>query len=385
MNKFIRNGIVYAFLLLFFAFFAFFMPFTYSEKVFAKDENLSHAKAMVVIEKTTNRILYRHNEQEKLPMASLTKIITAIFVIENTEDLNKTFEIPKEAVGIEGTSIGLKQGEHLTIKELLYGLMLRSGNDAATALAIATSGSVEQFVKEVNLYLVENGFCNTQIKNPHGLHHDEHYTTAYDLARITARALNNDVFSEIVATQKKEISNELKSKTSRNLLNKNKLLKNYEYADGVKTGYTRKAGRCFVGSATKEDMQVICVLLNCGPMFEDCEFLLKKAFDEYQMYKLVSKDDNLGDIKIKDSKVNSLELKVANDFYYPLKREELKEVKLKVNHSEMLSAPIKEGEQIGDIEISFKNQLIFSDKIYSIKYIKPNTFSSEFQRVIQKM
>lgn len=385
MNKNIKIALFFTFLIPILAIFAFFAPFSFDAPVFAKDENLSHAKSMVVIEKTSNRILYSHNETEKLPMASLTKIITAIYVIEHTEDLDKVFEIPKEAVGIEGTSIGLKQGEHLTVRELLYGLMLRSGNDAATALAIITSGNVENFVKDVNLYLSELGFKNTQIRNPHGLHHDEHYTTAYDLARITARALENNVFGEIVSTQKKEISNELKTKTSRNLVNKNKLLKNYEYADGVKTGYTRKAGRCFVGSATKDDMQVICVLLNCGPMFEDCQLLLEKAFIEYEMFKLVSEEDNLGKIIVKDSKEKSMDLYASSDFYYPLKREELKEIKLKVNHSKTLSAPIKEGEPVGDIEISFKNQLIFSDKIYSIKYIKPNTFSSEFQRVIQKM
>ena len=364
--------------------FAFLSPFNYSEPVYAQ-ENLSHAKSMIVIERDSLRPLYSYNSQEKLPMASTTKIITAIFCIEKNQDIDRVIKIPKSVVGIEGTSIGLKEGEHLTIRELLYGLMLRSGNDSAEALAIATSGSLENFKKEINHYLKEKGCNSTNLENPHGLPNDNHYTTASDLAKITAYALKNETFKEIVSTEQKTISNELKTKTSRDMLNKNKLLRNYEYADGVKTGYTRKAGRCFVGSATKDGMQLICVLLNCGPMFEDCQFLLDKGFNEFKLYKILSKGDKVGTVNVSKSNTTSIDLICTNDFYYPLKREELKGIKMNVKCDNDVVAPLKERQEIGEVEITLENQLIFSDKIYSINGVKPNTFSSEFQRVVERM
>ena len=386
--KMIKSRFFVLFLLCFIVTFAFFNNFgDFSKnKINAEKSSLTTAKSMVVIEKTSGRVLYSHNENERLPMASTTKIITAIFAIEKNEDLDKVVEIPKEATGIEGTSIGLKEGEHLTIRELLYGLMLRSGNDAAVVLAIESSGSEEEFVKEVNEYLKSKiGVSDTVLKNPHGLSVDGHYTTASDLAKITAYALNNKTFAEIVSTKNKSISNELNSKYSRDLINKNKLLKNYEFADGVKTGYTRSAGRCFVGSATKDGMQLVCVLLNCNPMFEECQSLLEKGFEEFKMYKLVSKGDKVGEVEILDAKTKNVEIYPNNDFYYPLKREELKDVYMAVKYTKKLTAPVEKGKELANVEVKIKNQLIFSDKIYNINYIEPDTFNSKFERIIQKM
>jgi len=187
-------------------------------------------------------------------MASTTKIVTALTVIRNT-DLDEVVEIPKAACGIEGSSIYLREGEHLTVRELLYGLMLRSGNDCAVALALHTSGSVEAFAELMNTTAVELGCENSNFVNPHGLHDDRHYTTALDLAAVTCEALHNETFREIVSTKAVRISNE-GYEYDRVLVNKNKLLSNVDGADGVKTGYTKKAGRCFVGSATKNGMQV---------------------------------------------------------------------------------------------------------------------------------
>ncbi|MBQ3158399.1 MAG: D-alanyl-D-alanine carboxypeptidase, partial [Clostridia bacterium] len=364
----VKNNKIISFLHVLIAIFAVLFCFAefHCDKACAEEVPLTSAKAMALIEKKSGRILYSFNEEERLPMASTTKIITAIYAIENNSDLDKIIEIPKEATNIEGTSIGLKVGEHLTIRELLYGLMLRSGNDAAVALAIATCGSEEKFVESVNEFLKDKGFNNTRLKNPHGLPSEDHFTTASDLAKITAYALSNTTFAEIVSTKKIKISNELKSKFSRDLVNKNKLLNNYEFADGVKTGYTRKAGRCFVGSATKGDMQLVCVLLNCGPMFEDCQKLLEKGFEEYKMYKLISKSDKLGNIAVQKSKIENMGLYLNSDFEYPLKREELKDVNFSVKYEKEKSAPIKKGEELAEVQVKIKNQLIFSKKIYNI-------------------
>ena len=217
-------------------------------------------------------------------MASTTKIVTALTVIKHC-NLDDTVEIPRQAVGVEGSSIYLREGEHLTVRELLYGLMLRSGNDAAVALALHTSGSVEAFAALMNEVAEEAGCVNSNFVNPHGLHDDKHYTTAYDLALISCSALENDDFREIVSTKTVRIRNE-GYEYDRVLVNKNKLLSNYAAADGVKTGYTKKAGRCFVGSATRNGMQVVVAVLNCGPMFEDTASMLDAAFETYS-YQIV--------------------------------------------------------------------------------------------------
>ena len=246
--------------------------------------NECSAESMVLVEKTTGRILFEKNKDKTLPMASTTKIITAIVAIELCEDLDRKHLITKDMTGIEGSSIYLSAGEHLSVRELLYGLMLRSGNDAAVAIAKIISGSVEEFVNQMNLFCFKIGLRHTNIVTPNGLHDDNHFTTASDLAKVSCYALSNPVFQDIVSSKEKVISNEKDSKNKCRLLkNKNKLLKNLEGADGVKTGYTTKAGKCFVGSASRNGFQVVCVLLNCREMFQECEKLINKAFKEYSI------------------------------------------------------------------------------------------------------
>ena len=376
-----------SFLLLFVLGFAFFNLAPYkSDLVWAEEKSLTSAKAMTVIEKTSGRILYSKNQDEKLPMASTTKIITAIYVVEHTDDLDKVVEIPAEAVGISGTSIGLIAGEHLTVRELLYGLMLRSGNDSAVALATIVSGSEEKFVEDVNSWLIEKvRVSDTHLANPHGLPDDDHFTTASDLAKITAYAMHNHTFCEIVSTKKKSISDELGSKYPRDLVNKNKLLKSYEFADGVKTGYTKAAGRCFVGSATKNGMTLICVLLNCGPMFEECETLLEKGFNDYKLYQIVRKGEKLGEVKIENSDTKKVDLLTNTSVYYPLSKNELGKVKVDVDAPDTLGAPLESGKEIGNINITVENQLIFSDKFYIINNIESDTYGSKLEKVIENM
>ncbi|MCH5160153.1 MAG: D-alanyl-D-alanine carboxypeptidase [Clostridiales bacterium] len=239
------------------------------------------AQSAVVMERSSHRVLFEQNADAHLPMASTTKIVTALTVL-NHADLDDVVEVNPEAVGIEGSSIYLRAGEHLTVRELLYGLMLRSGNDSAVALALHVAGSIESFAEMMNDTAKQAGCVDSHFVNPHGLHDDEHYTSARDLATLTCIALNNPDFQQIVATKAVRISNEGMD-YDRVLVNKNKLLSNFEDADGVKTGYTKKAGRCFVGSATRNGMQVVVVVLNCGPMFEETADLLNAAFNNYHL------------------------------------------------------------------------------------------------------
>ena len=341
------------------------------ENVYAKNsQELTSAKGMAVMEVSSKRVLYSKNEKEKMPMASTTKIITAIVVLENVDDISRVVQIDKSMTGIEGTSIYLKAGERLTIEELLYGLMLRSGNDAAVALAIATSGSVDKFVELMNKFCQKVGALDTNIKNPHGLPDDDHYTTAYDLALISSYALNNEKFANIVKTRQKIISNSLSSEENRVLINKNKLLKNMKYSTGIKTGYTKKAGRCFVGSAEREGMQIVCVLLHCRPMFEECQDLLERAFMEYKMIKVVDANNIVGESKILGGMKDSVKVATRKDVFLPIKVSEVDSVDIAYDFLHEINAPHSTFESVGKFDIYASKNLIFSDNLYIIENVE---------------
>lgn len=367
-----NNAKFIAIFMLFALILQFFNIFKIQKSAYAfKKMQESPYESMITIEATTGRILYAKDENKKLPMASTTKILTAIVAIENCKQLDKKFEIPKSAVGVEGSSIYLKKGEHLSIRELLYGLMLRSGNDSAVAIATIVSGSVEKFVEEMNKKCEKLGLKNTHIVTVNGLHDDKHYSTASDLAKLTAYAMNNSVFSEIVSTKEKCISSELDKKYGyRYLKNKNKLLNMIKGADGVKTGYTTKAGKCFVGSATRNGMRIISVVLNSKSTFNEAADLIEKAFSEFKMTKLFSKG-NLFETEIKNRKhKQKIPVIIPSDIYYPLKDKEMINVTAKVEMQENLSAPIKNGQVIGELKIRMENDLLFSQKLYTIKVDK---------------
>lgn len=346
-------------------------------------EKIDKPEAMVTMEVSSGRVLYSKNANKRLPIASTTKILTAIVAIENSEDLDAKHEISKEAVGIEGSSIYLRKGEHLSIRELLYGLMLRSGNDAAVAIAIIVSGSIEKFVELMNDYAKKLSLKNSHFVTVNGLHNDEHYSSAYDLAKITSYALKNETFAEIVKTKEKVIDSELDKKNkNRFLKNKNKLLSMVDGSDGVKTGYTTKAGKCFVGSATRNGMQVVCVVLNSKTMFNECAELLERAFKEYELKNLVKKGE-IENALLPIKKKQNFPILIKNDVILPLKREELQKIYMRVVIKDDLKTPISEEDEIGCIEIYKEKDLIFSDKIYTININDEWTISDYIGKVIQ--
>lgn len=250
-----------------------------------REKELTTAAGAVLMEASSRRVLYERNAHARMEMASTTKIITALVAIENSP-LDAVVTVDRRAVGIEGSSIYLREGEHLTLKELLFGLMLRSGNDAAVQVALFVGGSVENFVKMMNDKAKSLGLTDTNFTNPHGLHDEDHYTSAYDLAVISSVAMCNSNFREIVGAKKATISNEFFD-YQRLLTNKNKLLFSNDYANGVKIGYTVKAGRCFVGSGIKSGMQLVAVVLRCGDMFADCARMLEFGFDNFYMKNVI--------------------------------------------------------------------------------------------------
>lgn len=240
-------------------------------------EIASSAQSMAVVDSDGN-LCYSKNCDKKCYPASTTKICTAITVLENYSYLDIPVPVPDIAVGVEGSSLYLQKGEMLSVRDLLYGLMLQSGNDCAVALAVVVGGSVEGFVKMMNETARTAGAKSTNFVNPHGLHNSEHYTTARDLCAISHYAMQNETFREIVSSKRHKTPYH-NHDYDRNFANKNKILTQFEGGNGIKTGYTKAAGRCLVASAKRGEKEFIATVFNCGDMFEECERLLEKAFE----------------------------------------------------------------------------------------------------------
>ncbi|AZT90426.1 D-alanyl-D-alanine carboxypeptidase [Caldicellulosiruptor changbaiensis] len=325
------------------------------------------AKSAIAIEWTTGKILFEKNKDLKLPMASTTKMMTAILAIENC-DLNKEIEIPAQAIGVPGSSIYLEKGERLKIIELLYGLMLASGNDAAVALSISVCGDVKKFVNLMNKKAKELGLKNTVFSSPHGLEEGQHYTTAYDLARLTAYAMKNQTFREIVKTTQKEIRWTTRS-YSRILKNKNKMLKSYQGAEGVKTGFTKRAGRCLVTSACRDDFRVICVVLNAPDMWNDTRKILDFAYQNYKILKIARGE--IGYLRVKDSKENWVKLGITEQNIFVLTKDQYPGLNVVI--SKKVSAPVKKYTEVGKLEIKYDHQT-YSVPIATLQGCQRKTF-----------
>jgi len=339
------------------------------------------AKAAIVMEVETGRVLYEKNAHEKLPMASTTKIMTAILAIENS-NLSDIVTVSPRASGIEGSSLYLAAGERLTMKQLLYGLMLRSGNDAAFAIAEHVGKSAEKFADMMNRKARELGAMNTNFVNPHGLHHEDHYTTAYDLALISAYAMKNPVFREIVSTKYYKIPWEGQA-WDRVLMNKNALLWNYEGANGIKTGYTKAAGRCLASAALRNNMQLVAVVLNCPPWFDDSAALLDYGFSHYEMEKLFEKGEIVGEIAVKNGFQKKVDLVLKEDISIPLAEGEMEKLKISIKHPDYIKAPVEKGAKIGTIDIVIGNTKISKD-VYAASQVKENTFPSNLRNLINQ-
>lgn len=296
------------------------------------------AQAATVIDVASGRILYEKSGDQPLPIASLTKIMTAIVAIEEG-DLKSIVKTGKNAVGAEGSSIYLRLGEQLTLEDMLYGLMLRSGNDAAIAIAEHIGGSVEGFSLLMNEKASYLGLEHTHFVNPHGLDHPQHYSTAKDMAILTAYALQNPEFQKIVATQVKTAPLE-GFDWDRKWFNKNKMLRMYPGADGVKTGYTRIAKRCLVSSATQGDRQIAVVVINDGNDWNDSAHLLDYGFTQFKNVELIKKNQAVDTFDSERNK--NMQYIAERDSIYPLANDEIENISFKVvmNKERSINSPI---------------------------------------------
>ena len=356
-------------------------------KIFAEPISITvmaPAHAMVVLEGNTNCVLNEFNKDKKLAQASTTKITTAIVAIENCLDLDENFVVSDNAVGIEGTSIYLNKGEVISIKELLYGLMLASGNDCAVAIAERLGGYVS-FVNLMNEFVQNIGAKNTHYDNPHGLDSDTHYTTAYDLALITSYALKNPIFREICGTKYHTIP-ATNNHDARYLKHKNKLLFSNEECIGVKTGFTDNAGRCLVNAFEKDGMQIISVVLNCGPMFEEALRLTNNAYNEYVMKEFVKPYTIVSDVNVINGDTNKISVATIKGFKIPVKITEIDNYHVCYDVPNDIVAPVSADVPIGTVRVTHNDNIIFEEPLYAtssssnvnLKYMLDGIFEKWF-------
>lgn len=315
----------------------------------AKETKISPSHAECVMEAKSRRILYEKGGDLRLPMASTTKIATALTVLNTCNDIQEKILIPREAEGIEGSSVYLKSGEEYSIEDLLYGLMLRSGNDCAVALALHCAESLEEFALKMNKIAKSSGAIHTNFRNPHGLPCQNHYTTARDLSLIACKALENSTFKQIVSTQYYQ---------PRHWKNKNRMLTDYMGAIGVKTGFTKEAGRCLVTAAKRNDMTLVCSVLNSPMMYERSAELLDDAFSRYSYEKLLSS----GDIFEINDERGKYKANARVDFSYPLMEGEKENIEVHIFPS---TSPT-DREIIGQIEITLAKRLLFCGNLYKL-------------------
>lgn len=306
------------------------------------------AQKAILLDGSTNRVLYDKDSDSRSLIASTTKIMTCLIVCEQCNVLDRV-RIPSEAVGIEGSSIYLQEGEILTVQELLYGLMLHSGNDAAVALAIYCGGTVEGFAELMNDKARSLGLHNTHFENPHGLDSPGHYSTAKDLAVLSAYAMQNPIFAKTVAAK-------TVSAGGRSLKNHNKLLWQLDGADGVKTGYTKAAGRILVSSAVREGRRLIAVTINDGDDWKDHATLHNEGFSRYSPRLIVSKGQCLGSIEVIGGVQKQVSVIAVNDFCLSIAENEQPYVLL--GEPGFAYAPISDGQCAGYAYICIGDQIM---------------------------
>jgi len=339
----------------------------------------SSARAAILMERESGQILLSHNIREKLPMASTTKVMTALLALEkgNLEDV---VTVGRNAYGVPGTSIYLSLGEKITLRDLLYGLMLASGNDAAVAIAEHIGGNVESFCAMMTQRAVELGCSDTCFVTPHGLPADGHYTTAHDLALIAREAMSHELFREIVSTKRAAIPWEGRS-YSRILNNKNKLLTDYDGATGIKTGYTRAAGRCLVFGAKRGGLEVIGVVLNCGDWFGEAARLMDLGYEKYERFTALDKGEMVRVLPVKDGTQETVVIAAGARLSAPVHKSEIPV--LEYDLPEEVTAGALEGEAIGEARMLLDGNVIASVPLVLGETLAERDYAFELDRLLR--
>ena len=309
----------------------------------AAEEVNTSARACIIIDEATGRVLLQHNADEPLPMASTTKVMTALLAIE-LGDMDAPVTASRNAFGVPGTNIYLSEGETLTLQEMLTGLMLSSGNDAAVAIAEHIGGTVSNFCRMMTERAAALGCTSTVFLTPHGLPQEGHHTTARDLALIARAAMAEPIFRDIVSTKRATIPWEGHD-YARVLTNKNQLLSTYAGATGIKTGYTKKAGRCLVFGAERDGMRIIGVVLNCPDWFNEAARLMDIAFERYEAVTLAQAGDVLATMPVNRTDGATVDLCITADLTGIAPRGSIPRIELYLPDAP--EAPITAGQLLG--------------------------------------
>ncbi len=338
------------------------------------------AQSAALICAETGEVYFSKNAETKLPMASTTKIMTALVALENSE-LGDTVQIDRRAVGVEGSSVYLTEGEILTMENLLYAMLLSSANDAAAAIAIEVGGSIEGFAQMMNEKVTEMGLSNSHFDNPHGLDSESHYTSALDLAKITAAAMKNETFLKIVSTYKATIPCD---GGTRVLINHNKLLRSYNGAIGVKTGFTKRSGRCLVSAAERNGLTLIAVTINAPDDWNDHRLMLDAGFEAYHKITPISYREYKLSLPVVGGTEQTILCTNTSEISAIIEKSVSEDrCQVTVEAPRFLYAPVKKGDAVGKIICASEGKIIGETDLlaeYSIEAIKPK--KTLFQKIL---
>ena len=337
-----------------------FILFSFIANVYAAD--ISSPAAVVICEET-GRILYNKNANERKKMASLTKLMTAIILVENC-DMNENINVAKQACYVGGSEAGINPNDEVSAKDLLYGMLLPSGNDCAVAIAYHIGGNIENFASLMNKKAQEIGLKNTNFVNPHGLDSDEHYTTPYEMALIAKYARQYDIIRTAVATNETTVT--FGNRTV-NLHNTNKLLRTYSKATGMKTGFTNGANRCLVASASQDKLNLIAVVLGSETSdirFNDTQNILEETFNNYKYYDISSFLNIYIDIPIIKGKQERYIKSYSKEKFEALTEEEYSKIYVSQNIIPKIDAPMYKGTYLGTYTVSIDDEILYSEDLY---------------------
>lgn len=366
------------------------------------DASSINSRSCIVYDRNSHMTLYGKNETKQVKMASTTKIMTSLIIIENC-DLSKTIEVSKKAAGTGGSRLGLKTGDKITIKDLLYGLMLCSGNDSAVALAEYAGGDISGFSELMNKKANELGLTNTHYESPHGLDSDGHYTTAYELALLSDYALKNETFAKIVGTKNYTVTI---NGYPKNLSNTNELLGYLNGVYGVKTGFTNGANRCLVSACKRDEMDIICVVLGADTKkfrTQDSIKLIEYAFNNFTYINANEiatkafenwKDENLKYIDINKSSSASFdfEIETCENPILSINKNDINNIETSISINTNLEAPISSNTVIGNLTLSLNNQTLITLDIVNTNDINRknisyylNYFFSNYSNILEQV
>lgn len=355
------------------------------QNVSSADMEISAVSA-IVIESRSGRVIYEKNAYEKRQMASTTKIMSTLLALEQ-QSLDEYFVVDKDAIKVEGSSMGLKEGDMVTLRALCYGMMLPSGNDSANACAVKIAGSIDKFVEKMNEKAQEIGLSDTHFVTPSGLDDDteEHYSTAYDMAKLTAYAMKNEAFCEICSQSKAKVTFG-NPPYDRWLTNNNKLLNMCDGVIGVKTGFTDKARRCLVSACKRNDTTLICVTLNAPDDWNDHAKLYDYAFSKVKSYALPCEFGQLN-VNLVGADSDFAKVQMERTPTAVLFSDELARVKAEVLLNRFYYAPVTKGEKLGVVNFYVDDRLVESVNLVCIseqKAVKPKE-KSTLKRIVNNL